>query len=91
MSQPFIAKIKELMAQRTPAELVTGAISRMEDWAMLSSGKEVPLEQVAWLAAILLAANPNTDIMRKVRVGSDGSRTVELTAGSTLKSNDGAG
>jgi hypothetical protein len=94
VTAPFIQVISKRAEQFTDQELQEQAFSRLSQWAMISSGKHVSLDEVAWVGALLYKALKNTGLfpMRHIeRRDETGARVVEVTASDGVRMSDGAG
>lgn len=87
MSQPFIARVNDLSAKREPKEIVEKAVKFVQDYALRSTDARVTLDEVAWLAAFLVKATETAagNTFKHVVTNPDGSRVIEVTASSTIK------
>lgn len=95
MSAPFISVIHKRAAERTDTELQEEAFSRLTRWAMLSSGKQVSLDEVAWIGALLYKAVKGTGLFDGVNKhetrDANGARVVGIVASDGVNVADGAG
>lgn len=95
MSQPFAQVVAKRAAERTDAELTEEAFSRFNSWSMLSSGKLVSLDEVAWVGALLMKAFKNagldTGLMKHETRDENGARVVGVVASDGVNVADGAG
>lgn len=94
MSQPFIARVQQLMAQRTDTEIVKNALDVIHKYSIRSTSASVPLDDMAWLAAFIAKASEGArnEIMRRsTHLNPDGSRVINITADDSVKAADGAG
>ena len=94
MSQPFAHLVSKRVAQRSDAELTQTAFDMFNRWAMLSSDKRVPLDEVAWVAALLVKAvkSAGIDLLHKQETRDEnGARVVGVVASDGVKLADGAG
>jgi hypothetical protein len=82
------------MAQRTDKELTELAFEKFTRWAMLSSDKMVSLDEVAWVAALLVKAvkSAGIDLLHRTESQDEnGARVVGVVASDGVKLADGAG
>lgn len=94
MSQPFSYLVSKRIAQRTDGELTQTAFDMFNRWAMLSSDKKVSLDEVAWVAALLVKAvkSAGIDLLQKHETQDEnGARVVGIVASDGVKLADGAG
>ena len=94
MSQPFSQLDRTRMSLRTDEQLVETAFEQFNRWALLSSDKLVPLEQVAWVAALLCKSVKSAGIdllQRNETRDENGARVVGVVASDGVKLADGAG
>lgn len=94
MSQPFIARVQQLMAQRTDTEIVKNALDVIQRHALRASNGNVPLDDMAWLAAFIAKASTGAkeEIMRRsMQQNEDGSRVITIVADDAATTADGAG
>jgi len=94
MSQPFIARVQQLIQQRTDMEIVQTAIDVIQKNALKSTAATLTLDEVAWLAAFIGKASSGArDAMMKrdVAVDENGTRVINITADDSVKAADGAG
>lgn len=94
MSKPFAMLVSELVAKREDGELMEHSFKLFSKWAMLSSSKHVPLEEVAWAAALMVksAKSAGIDLMAKHETrDANGARVVGIVASDGVSVADGAG
>lgn len=94
MSQPFAQLVGKLVKQRTDQEIVEEAFARFNRWAMLSSGKMVSLDDVAWIGALMCKGlkSAGIDPLGKHETRDEnGSRVVGIVADDGVNIRDGAG
>jgi len=95
VSQPFAQLVAKRAAERTDKELTEEAFSRFNSWAMLSSGKLVSLDEVAWIGAVMVKAFKQAGVdvgLNKFETrDANGARVVGITATDGFRTADGAG
>lgn len=94
MSQPFAHLVSKRVALRSDGELTEQAFAMFNRWAGLSSDKMVPLDQVAWVAALLVKGvrSAGIDLLHKHETRDEnGARVVGVVASDGVKLADGAG
>lgn len=94
MSEPFASLVSKRVALRSDAELTQTAFDMFNRWAMLSSDKRVPLDEVAWVGALLVKAvkSAGIDLLQKHETRDEnGARVVGIVASDGVKLADGAG
>lgn len=94
MSKPFAALVSDLVHKRTDGELMEHSFNLFSKWAMLSSSKQVSLEEVAWVGALLVksAKSAGVDLMAKHETRDvNGARVVGIVASDGVSVADGAG
>lgn len=94
MSQPFAYLVSQRIAQRSDGELTETAFNMFNRWAMLSSDKRVSLDEVAWVAALVVKAvkSAGIDLLQKHEIQDEnGARVVGIVASDGVKLADGAG
>lgn len=95
MSQPFAQLIAKRAAERTDKELTDEAFNRFNSWALLSAGKQVSLDEVAWVGALLIRAfkqaGLDTGLMKHETRDENGARVFGVTANDGVSVADGAG
>lgn len=94
MSQPFAQLVSQRIAMRNDGELTEQAFGVFNRWAMLSSDKRVSLDEVAWVAALLVKAcrSAGIDLLQKHETQDEnGARVVGVVASDGVKLADGTG
>jgi hypothetical protein len=94
VSQPFAQLVSKRVALRSDAELTETAFEMFNRWSMLSTDKRVPLDEVAWVAALLVKAvrSSGIDLLHKNETRDEnGARVVGVVASDGVKLADGAG
>jgi hypothetical protein len=93
MSIPFAQLCAQRAAQLTDSELTEQAFKRFNRWAVMSSGKLVSLDEVAWAGALLLKAMKvaGIDIMKAETTDENGARVVGVVASDRVNVKDAAG
>lgn len=94
MSQPFAQLVGARARQYEDAELTEKAFAAFNRWALLSTGKLVSLDEVAWVGALLVKAmkQAGVDILAKTETkDANGARVVGVVASDGVKVADGAG
>lgn len=92
MSAPFAQLCGQRANQLTDAELTEHAFERFNRWALLSSGKLVSLDEVAWVGALLLKAmkQSGVDVFKVETRDENGARVVGVVASDGVSVADGA-
>lgn len=94
MSQPFSQLVSKRMALRTDEEIVQNAFEMFNRWSLLSADKRVPLDEVAWVAALLCKSvkSAGVDLLHRQETRDEnGARVVSVVADDGVKLADGAG
>jgi hypothetical protein len=99
MSKPFAALLKERIAG-DHRRLTDEAFARITRWSSLSSDKHVTLDEVAWVAGVVMAACKNmpnaprlkTDVVSTKKPAKDGeSNVINIVATDQTVAKDRAG
>lgn len=95
MSQPFAQLVAKRAAERTDKELTDEAFNRFNSWALLSAGKLVSLDEVAWVGALLIKAfkqaGLDTGLAKYETRDANGARVFGVVASDGVSVADGAG
>lgn len=95
MSQPFAQLVAKRAAERSDKELIEEAFRRFNSWALLSAGKQVSLDEVAWVGALMIKAFKQAGLdvgLTKYEMRDEnGARVFGVTASDGVNVADGAG
>lgn len=94
MSQPFAHLVSKRVALRSDKELTETAFEMFNRWAGLSTDKRVSLDEVAWVAALLVKAvkGAGIDLLHRTETQDEnGARVVGVVVSDGVKLADGAG
>jgi hypothetical protein len=93
VSRPFINLVRERSKGTPDDRLVEQAFSRMTRWSQQSGSKMVSLDEVAWLAAVLLKGAVQSGQYPHMAESKDenGARVVTATMDDGVSMQDGAG
>jgi hypothetical protein len=92
MSQPFAMLVAKRAEQFSDAELGERAFGAFNRWSMLSSDKQVSLDEVAWVGALMVKAfkAAGLDINKHETRDENGARVVGVVASDGVRVKDGA-
>jgi hypothetical protein len=94
VSQPFAHLVSKRVALRSDKELTEVAFEKFNRWAGLSSDKMVPLDEVAWVAALMVKAvrSAGIDLLHRHETRDEnGARVVGVVASDGVDLSDNAG
>ena len=92
MSTPFAQLCGQRAATFTDNEAVEEAFKRLNRWALLSSSRQVALDEVAWIGALLVKSfkASGLEVFKTETRDANGARVVGVVASDGVKVADGA-